>query len=178
MMSTIENAREPHTFPDPVSSAQSSLTLVCMFEDAEHEGIRLVALRDLTREACGTGRRKRSSLVRNRATVRIRSYLGDRAEGVFQPHAEATLRTCLDDRTLLVDPGSTPDALAMLPASHVVVVASLRTDLGAALLDGRISLTYDVDGKPAADARTRVQRANALDVLAVLFTIVIPGEFS
>jgi len=178
MMSTIENSREPHTFQDPVSSAQSSVMLAHMFGAGEDEGIRLVALRDLTREACGPGRRRRSSLVRNSATVQIRRYLGERAEAVFQPHAEAMLQTCLDDRTLRVDPGSTPDALAMLPASHVVVVASLRTDLGAALLDGRISLTYDLDGTPAADARKRVQRANALDVLAVLFAVVLPGASS
>jgi len=63
----------------------------------------------------------------------------------------------------------------MLPASHVVVVASLRTDLGASLLDGRISLIYDFDGASAVEPRKRVQRANALDVLAVLLTVVLPG---
>jgi len=85
----------------------------------------------------------------------IRRYLGGSAEAVFQPHAEAVLHSCLHDRTLRVDPGSTPDALAMLPASHVVVVASLRTDLGASLLDGRISLIYDFDGAAAVDPRKR-----------------------
>lgn len=176
MMFTIENAREPYTIPDPVNAAQGSVDFgLVLLGDALEQGIQLVAMRELTLAACGAGRRKKSSLVRNRNTVEIRRYLGGRAEAVFQPHAEAVLQTCMDDRTLQIDAGNTPDALAMLPASHIVVVASLRTDLGASLLDGRVDLTYDIDGNPAIDARSRVQRANGLDVLAVLFSVILPG---
>ncbi|WP_373068712.1 hypothetical protein, partial [Gemmatimonas sp.] len=60
------------------------------------------------------------------------------------------------------------DVLAMLPGDHVVVVGSKSTDFGAALLDGRVHVVYDHDGDKPYDIMLRMQRANALDVVAVL----------
>ena len=172
-MYTIENTRHPRSFPDPVSAARN-LVWVGLFE-TRMEGVELRTLRDLTLEACESGKVKKSSLFRNTTTNQIRRYLSDRAEVVFQPHAEAVLRSSIEGRQLVEPIGKRFDALAMLPADHVVVVASLRTDAGAELLDGRTPLTYDYDTKCPADPRARVQRANALDVLAVLFTVLNPA---
>jgi len=53
-----------------------------------------------------------------------------------------------------------------------VIVANRAPPLGAALLDGELTLRYSTAEKPAAahDMIGRVQIGNALDVIAVIFS--------
>ncbi len=44
----------------------------------------------------------------------------------------------------------------------------MKSDVGRALLDGQTELVYDRDGDRPYDIMARVQRANALDAIAVL----------
>jgi hypothetical protein len=167
-MFSIENQRAPQALPDPVETARRVVEFQSLFGAVEFDGVRFCTVGALSAEANGPGTRKKAGYWRTNNTRGIRRLLESRGERLYAPHAESVLASHIEDGRLRVPVNRTPDVLAMLPGSQAVVVASVSAGLGARLVHGHVHPVYDHDADRRHDVMERVQRASALDVLAVL----------
>jgi hypothetical protein len=167
-MSIIDNHRKPRQLSNPVSIARNIVEFgEGLLGAPDESGVRFTTLRTLSAEASGPGTRKKAGKFRTNNTRAITDYLSDRNEAAYFPKAQAALQSEVEAKRLKVPINRNEDVMALLPGDQVVVVVSRSTEIGLDLLEGRLHPVYDHDSAPRTGLKERVQRANALGVIAV-----------
>lgn len=123
----------------PIEAAAGEVEWLWMVPRRNGIGVTLVDPGELTREILGPGTRKRAGFFRTPHSARVRQELIGSCRAIFQPHAEAAVRS-IAESGFEVPFGKSLDALAMIPGGQPIVIADLRTDDGSALLAGELDL--------------------------------------
>jgi hypothetical protein len=127
---------EPIRLADPVKSA-TTIGEWCKRWTGSHEGVRVVRMRDLVREAMGRNHQKKAGLYRRKHAHEVTRLLTGRSETLYSPRADTALRSMIENGQLDPPPDRQPDVVSMIPGDQYVVVADLRSEVGADLIGVR-----------------------------------------
>lgn len=162
---------KPTPIPNPIAAAEMLARSYRTSLDRK-PGVFIENAGDLTRVALDTAglhRRKKAGRHRNEHTVAVRSKLASQARDLYMPRAAAKWRSLADNELMggEYEYGRCFDEFAMIPGDQFVVVVDKNSDCGSALFNEEVSLPPLFDNGHDACPLKKVQRSNALDVLAV-----------